>query len=65
MQQPLNEPKTFAEMVLVLLEDRFPWLGSDEPVSGADTVEQLSALHQRLLQARVPTGVLRDNPNLS
>lgn len=52
MQQPLNEPKTFAEMVLVLLEDRFPWLGSDQPVSGADTVEQLSALHQRLVQTR-------------
>lgn len=52
MQQPLNEPETFAEMVLVLLEDRSPWLGSDEPVSGADTVEQLSALHQRLVQTR-------------
>lgn len=52
MQQPLNEPKTFSEMVLVLLEDRFPWLGSDEPVSGADTVDQLSELHERLLRAR-------------
>lgn len=52
MQQPLNEPKSLSEMVLVLLEDRFPWLGSHEPVSGADTVDQLSELHQRLLQAR-------------
>jgi len=64
MQQPINEPRTFSEMVLVLPEDRFPWLGSEEPASGADTVDQLSALHQRLLRARVPTGVLRDNPNL-
>jgi hypothetical protein len=31
--------QTFVEWVLVLLEERFPWLGSgrDEPVGGADT----------------------------
>ena len=36
------QPQTFAEMVLALLEDRFPWLGKDEPASGAETVDQLS-----------------------
>jgi hypothetical protein len=27
------QPQTFVEMVLTLLEDRFPWLGKDEPAS--------------------------------
>jgi hypothetical protein len=45
-----GEPQTFVEMVLVLLEDRFPWLGKDEEeVSGADTVQDLSDLHEELL----------------
>jgi hypothetical protein len=39
-------------MFLVLLEDRFPWLGTDNPADGADTVEQLSELHQSLLERR-------------
>jgi hypothetical protein len=39
-------------MALVLLEDRFPWLGSNQPVSGSDTVDQLSCLHQTLLKQR-------------
>jgi len=39
-------------MFLVLLEDRFPWLGTDDPADGADTVEQLSELHQSLLERR-------------
>jgi hypothetical protein len=38
----------------VLLEDRFPWLGTDDPADGADTVEQLSELHQSLLERRSP-----------
>jgi hypothetical protein len=25
------EPRTFVEMVLALLEDRFPWLGKERP----------------------------------
>jgi hypothetical protein len=35
---------TFVEWVLVLLEERFPWLGSgrDEPAGGADTVDELA-----------------------
>jgi len=32
-------PRTFVEMVLVLLEDRFPWLGSNQSVIGSDTVD--------------------------
>lgn len=47
-----TQPQTFVEMVLALLEDRFPWLGKDEPASGADTVDQLSDLHETLQKAR-------------
>jgi hypothetical protein len=44
-----RDPRTFAEMALILLEDRFPWLGSEEEVSGADTVQELSQLHSDLV----------------
>ena len=45
-----RQPLTFVEMVLVLLEDRFPWLGKDEEdVSGAATVQDLTDLHEELL----------------
>jgi hypothetical protein len=47
-----SDPQTLSEMFLVLLEDRFPWLGTDDPADGADTVEQLSELHQDLLERR-------------
>lgn len=47
-----SDLQTLSEMFLVLLEDRFPWLGTDEPVDGADTVEQLNELHQSLLERR-------------
>ena len=30
MPREHGEPQTFVEMVLVLLEDRFPWLKKDE-----------------------------------
>ena len=57
-------PRTFVEMVLLLLEDRFPWLGSDQPVSGSDTVGQLSDLHQALLKQRshVRTSAANSHP---
>jgi hypothetical protein len=47
-------PQTFVERVLALLEERFPWLGSsqDEPVSGADTVDELSDLYRSLVKKR-------------
>ena len=43
-------PRTFVERVLSLLEDRFPWLrsGQDEPVSGAETVDELSDFYRSL-----------------
>jgi hypothetical protein len=43
-------PRTFVELVLQLLEDRFPWLGktTDEQISGADIVDQLTDLHREL-----------------
>jgi hypothetical protein len=46
--------QTFVERVLALLEERFPWLGSgyDEPVGGADTVDELADLYKSLLQQR-------------
>jgi hypothetical protein len=37
-----TQPQSFVEMVLALLEDRFPCLGQDEPPSRAETVDQLS-----------------------
>ena len=54
-------PQTFIEWVLVLLEERFPWLGSgqDEPVGGADTVDELADLYKWLIEQR--DKVLREN----
>jgi hypothetical protein len=42
----------FAEKVLALLEERFPWLGKedDEQVSGADTVDELADLYRCLIE---------------
>ncbi len=42
------------EWVLALLEERFPWLGSgqDEPVGGADTVDELADLYKSLIEQR-------------
>ena len=44
----------FVEWVLALLEERFPWLGSgrDEPVGGADTVDELADLYKSLIEQR-------------
>jgi hypothetical protein len=50
-----NSPsQTFVEKVLVLLDERFPWLGkeSDDQVSGADTVDELADLHRSLIEGR-------------
>jgi hypothetical protein len=46
--------QTFVELVLALLEERFPWLGSgqDEPVGGADTVDELADLYRSLIEQR-------------
>jgi len=52
MENNETQPKTFVEMVLELLEDRFPWLGKNESASGADTVDQLNDLHEALRRAR-------------
>lgn len=52
MEHNETQPQTFVEMVLALLEDRFPWLGTDEPAEGAETVDQLSDLHETLQDAR-------------
>jgi hypothetical protein len=49
-----ERPRTFVERVLVLLEERFPWLGSgqDEPVSGADAIDELADLYKSLIEQR-------------
>ena len=49
-----ERPQTFVEWVLALLEGRFPWLGSgqDEPVGGADTVDELADLYKSLIEQR-------------
>ncbi len=54
MPQAKHEPQTLVEMVLEFLELHFPWLGSnaDEQVSGADTVQELSELHENLIEQR-------------
>ena len=46
--------QTFVERVLALLEGRFPWLGSgqDEPVGGADTVDELADVYKSLIEQR-------------
>ena len=47
-------PQTLVEWVLALLEERFPWLGSgqDEPVGGADTVDELADMYKSLIEQR-------------
>jgi hypothetical protein len=49
-----ERPKTFVEWVLALLEGRFPWLGSgrDEPVGGADTMDELADLYKSPIEQR-------------
>jgi hypothetical protein len=49
-----ERPQTFVELVLALLEERFAWLGSgqDEPVGGADTVDELADLYKSLIEQR-------------
>jgi hypothetical protein len=49
-----ERPPTFVELVLALLEERFPWLGSgqDEPIGGADTVDELADLYKSLIEQR-------------
>jgi hypothetical protein len=49
-----ERPHAFVEWVLTLLKERFPWLGSgqDEPVSGADTVDELADLYKLLIEHR-------------
>ena len=53
-----ERPPTFVEWVLALLEERFPWLGSgrDEPVGGADTVNELADLYKSLIEQRDKVG---------
>ena len=50
MTKENRPPRTFVEWVLQLLEERFLWLGktTDEQISGADTVDQLTDLHREL-----------------
>jgi hypothetical protein len=50
----VERPRTFVDWVLALLEERFPWLGSgqDEPVGGADTVDELADLYKSLIEQR-------------
>ena len=52
-----EDPQTFVEAILALLEERFPWLGSEhvKPVSGADTVDELSNLYRSLVEERDKT----------
>jgi hypothetical protein len=51
-------PVSFVEMVLVLLENQFPWLAtrSRDAISGADTIDQLIKLHACLRQQPTARG---------
>ena len=46
--------QTIVEWVLDMRDERFPWLGSgrDEPVGGADTVDELADLYKSLIEQR-------------
>ena len=59
-----DRPQTFVEWVLALLEERFPWLGSgqDEPVGGADTVDELADLYKSLIEQREEARRENGNP---
>jgi hypothetical protein len=59
-----ERPQTFVEWVLVLLEERFPWLGSgqDEPVGGADTVDEVADLFKSLIEQRDKARRENDDP---
>jgi hypothetical protein len=54
MRSEEHHPQTFVEWVLALLQERFPRLssGRDEPVGGADTVDELSDLYKSLIEQR-------------
>jgi len=56
--------QTFVEWVLGLLEERFPWLGpgQDEPVGGADTVDELAGLYKSLIEEREKARRENGNP---
>jgi hypothetical protein len=47
-----SDPQTLVEMVLTLLEDRFPWLGTDRDASGSETVDELNELYRTLRTAK-------------
>ena len=51
MAEKDRHQQTFVDKVLMLLEEKFPWLGkeNDEPVSGADTVDELADMHRSLI----------------
>lgn len=59
-----ERPPTFVELVLALLEERFPWLGSgqDEPIGGADTVDELADLYKSLIEQREEARRENGNP---
>jgi hypothetical protein len=58
-----SSPVSFVDMVLILLEDRFPWLGnpSEAAVNEADAVDALIELYVSLL--RQPTAHGRHSPS--
>jgi hypothetical protein len=60
-----DNPQTLTEMFLVLLEDRFPWLGTDASANGADVVEQLSDLHQNLIRRAAARRRRQESPHKS
>ena len=59
-----ERPQSFIEWVLALLEERFPWLGSgqDEPVGGADAVDELADLYKSLIEQRDKARRENDDP---
>ena len=64
MEAENERSQTFVELVLALLEERFPWLGSgqDEPVGGADTVDELADLYKSLIEQREEARRENGNP---
>jgi hypothetical protein len=59
-----ERPQTLVDWVLALLEERFPWLssGQDEPVGGADTIDELADLYKLLIEQRDKAPRKYDDP---
>jgi hypothetical protein len=50
-----NDPSVAAPQLAQILKQSFPWLGTDDPADGGDTVEELSDLYESLSTTKPDT----------